>query len=94
MSEKILASQKNFGRILWAKKEEKLEKILAFMLGNLDMVFCFENCADLLWQKNCFSDQEKLLQNLWDHQNDLFEPWKDRTIFGAIKCKLEQIFGM
>ena len=73
---KILASQKNFGRILWAKKEEKLEKILAFMLGYLDMVFCFENCADLLWEAIVLVIEEKKLnsrlkadnlQKFWDH---------------------------
>ena len=26
------------------------------------MVFCYQNCSDLLWEKNCSSDQEKLLE--------------------------------
>ena len=26
------------------------------------MVFGFENCSDLLWEKNCSSDREKLLK--------------------------------
>jgi hypothetical protein len=26
------------------------------------MVFCYQNCSDLLWEKNCSSDQEKLLK--------------------------------
>ena len=26
------------------------------------MVFCCQNCSDLLWEKNCFSDPEKLLK--------------------------------
>ena len=25
------------------------------------MVFCYQNCSDLLWEKKCSSDQEKLL---------------------------------
>ena len=25
-------------------------------------VFCYQNCSDLLWEKNCTSDQEKLLK--------------------------------
>ena len=25
------------------------------------MVFCYQNCLDLLWEKNCSSDREKLL---------------------------------
>ena len=27
-----------------------------------DMVFCYQNCSDLLWEKNCSSDLEKLLK--------------------------------
>ena len=26
------------------------------------MVFCYQNCPDLLWEKKCFSDWEKLLK--------------------------------
>ena len=26
------------------------------------MVFCCQNCSDLLWEKKCSSDQEKLLK--------------------------------
>ena len=26
------------------------------------IVFCFQNCSDLLWEKNCSSDQEKRLR--------------------------------
>ena len=26
------------------------------------MVFCFQNCSDPLWEKNCSSDPEKLLK--------------------------------
>ena len=26
------------------------------------MVFCYQNCSDLLWKKNCSSDREKLLK--------------------------------
>ena len=26
------------------------------------MVFCYQNCSDLLWEKKCSSDQEKLLK--------------------------------
>ena len=26
------------------------------------MVFCYQNCSDLLWEKNWSSDQEKLLK--------------------------------
>ena len=26
------------------------------------MVFCYQNCSDLMWEKNCSSDREKLLK--------------------------------
>ena len=26
------------------------------------MVFCYQNCSDLLWEKKCYSDREKLLK--------------------------------
>ena len=26
------------------------------------MVFCQQNCSDLIWEKNCSSDREKLLK--------------------------------
>ena len=29
---------------------------------NLEMVFCYQNCSDLQWEKNCSSDREKLLE--------------------------------
>ena len=27
-----------------------------------EMVFCYQNCSDLLWEKKCSGDQEKLLK--------------------------------
>ena len=27
-----------------------------------EMVFCYQNCSDLLWEKNCSSDREKLFE--------------------------------
>ena len=26
------------------------------------MVFCYQNCSDLLWEENCSSDRQKLLK--------------------------------
>ena len=26
------------------------------------LVFCYQNCSDLVWEKNCSSDREKLLK--------------------------------
>ena len=31
-------------------------------LEYLEMVFCYPNCLDLLYEKKCSSDQEKLLK--------------------------------
>ena len=28
----------------------------------IKMVFCYQNCSDLLWEKNCSSDQERSLK--------------------------------
>ena len=27
-----------------------------------NLVFCYQNCSDLLWEKNCSSDREILLK--------------------------------
>jgi hypothetical protein len=27
-----------------------------------EMVLCYQNCSDLLWEKKCFSDREKRLK--------------------------------
>ena len=54
-----------------------------------EMVFCYQNFSDLLWEKKYSSDREKVLKfeakgrefakyNL----NNLFKQWKVRTIFG------------
>ena len=31
-------------------------------LGQMGLVFCYQNCSDLLFRKNCSSDREKLLK--------------------------------
>ena len=55
------------------------------------MVFYYQNCSDLLWEKiilviekNFWNSRMKAenLQNFWDHQNNLFKQWKVRTIYG------------
>ena len=28
----------------------------------MEIVFCYQNCSDLPWEKNCSSDGEKLLK--------------------------------
>ena len=37
------------------------KNFLNFCLSHL-MVFCYQNCSDLLWEKKCYSDREKLLK--------------------------------
>ena len=53
-----------------------------------EMVFCYQNCSDLVWEKivlviekNFWNSRLKAekLQNFWDHLNDLFKQWKVRT---------------
>ena len=39
-----------------AKKKERQKK------ESSEMVFCYQNCFDLLWKKNCSSDRERLLK--------------------------------
>ena len=55
------------------------------------MVFCYQNCSDLLWEKNVLVIEKNFwnsrlkaenLQNFWDHLNNLFKQWKVRTISG------------
>ena len=35
---------------------------LQFSFTQVIMVFCYQNCSDLLWEKKCYSDHEKLLK--------------------------------
>ena len=55
------------------------------------MVFCCQNCSDLLWEKivlgiekNFWNSRLKAenFQTFWDHLNNLFKQWKVRTISG------------
>ena len=32
------------------------------MNSEIEMVFCYQNCSDLLCEKNCSKDREKLLK--------------------------------
>ena len=56
----------------------------------LGMVFCYQNCSYLLWdkivlviEKNFWNSRLKTenLQKFWDHKINSFEPWEVRTIF-------------
>jgi hypothetical protein len=57
------------------------------------MVFCYQNCSDLLWEKivqviekNFWNSRLKAenFQKFWDHSNNSFKQWKVRTIFGKV----------
>ena len=57
----------------------------------IEMLFCYQNCSDLLWEKivlviekNFWNSRLKAknFQKFWDHLNNLFKQWKDRTISG------------
>ena len=57
----------------------------------LETVFCYQNCSDLLWEKNVLVTEKNFwnsklnaenLKKFWHHQNNLFKTWKVRTIHG------------
>ena len=53
--------------------------------------FFYENCSEILWEKIVLSSDRKKeiwnsrlkaknFQKFWDHKNNLFKPWKVRTV--------------
>ena len=69
---------------------EELKPKCTVVKDSKAMVFCFQNCSDLLLEKVVLVIEKKKLtlrlkaenlQNSWDHQNNLFEQWKVRTSF-------------
>ena len=59
-----------------------LKGTLSVLFTNLGMVFCYQNCSDLLWEiivlgtkKNFWKSRLKAedLQNFWDHSNERSE---------------------
>ena len=36
------------------------------------MVFCYQNCSDLLWKKNCSNDREKSVE-IWGWRPRIFK---------------------
>ena len=58
----------------------------------IEMVFCYLNCSDLLWEKIVLVIEKTFwnsrlkaenLENFWDHLNNLSKQWKVRTISGS-----------
>ena len=59
------------------------EKVSSFrhtsIINSLTMVFCYQNCSDLLWEKIVLVIEE----NFWNSRlSNLFKQWKVRAIFG------------
>ena len=63
-----------------------------FFLSNI-LVFCFQNCSDLLWEKKMFCDREKLLKFEAD---GLFKQWKvfETECFFNLLLEISQILYM
>ena len=40
----------------------KCQAIYDSFCSSQNLLFCYQNCSDLLWQKKCSSDREKLLK--------------------------------
>ena len=43
------------------------------LVGNWEMVFCYQNCPDILWEKIILGDQEKLLK--FEAEGQEFAKW-------------------
>ena len=76
----------------WLGPTVGLSPLLVWAKKNLgELVFCYQNCSDLLWEKIVLVIEKNLwnsrldaenLQNFWNQENNLFKQWKVRTIFG------------
>ena len=52
----------------------------------LEMVFCYQNCSDLLWEKTVLVIEKNLF---WDNLNNLFKQWKVRTWQNSVHVVVE-----
>jgi len=57
------------------------------MQGKLEMVFCLQNCSDLLWEKNCSSDQEKRLKFKAEGREFAKCLRSPQQFIGTVKCQ-------
>ena len=68
---KMLAWLCNIHKWAWSifqpKSEKNHQNDLVYLFENSEMVSCYQDCSDLLWEKNCSRDQEKDLTIFWDH---------------------------
>ena len=72
-----------------SEKQFWMENSLLVILILLTMVFCYQNCSDLLREKivlvikkNFWGWRPRVCEKFWDHLNNLFKQWKVRTISG------------
>ena len=65
--------------------------LITWLTWSKEMVFCYQNCSDLLWEKNVLVIEKNLwnsrlkaekLQIFCNHLSNLFKQWKVRTISG------------
>ena len=47
---------------IWAHTFYRPRPFSSFFCCQSKMVFCYQNCSDLLWEKTCSSDWEKILK--------------------------------
>ena len=87
----ILVSKNNYEIIYgWLKMTVATNTLVFLTFVGSVMVFCYQNCPDLLWEKIVLVIEKffwnsrlkaKNLEIFWDHQNNLFKQWKVRIIF-------------
>ena len=82
---------KNLASKDWHGKKVTIYSPIFYLVKSSEMVFCYQNCSDLLWEKIVLVIKKKIwnsrlkaenFQKFWDHLNNLFKQWMDRTIFG------------
>ena len=78
-------------KVMFFKIGLSLQHLCPWCVACEKMVFYYQNCSDLLWdkivlviEKNFWNSRLKAenFQKFWDHWNNLFKQWKVRTIFG------------
>ena len=96
LHKKLITGKKCFVKKVFFMEQCQYKNLWASFLSfpwNLqiaEMVFCYQNCSDPLWEKNILVIKKNFwnsklkaenLQNVWDHKNNLFEQWSFITIF-------------
>ena len=80
----------NWPRLIFRKNAFFFESWTLTIL-NSTLVFCYQNCSHLLWEKNVLVIEKNFwnsrlkaenFQKFWDHLTNLFKQWQVRTIPG------------